>query len=141
MNTLHYEVWAKHVQPDRIASLGIAAKDLNLRMYVDDVDNWDRVLILLLDRVAELGHFERLSFSIDYANVMFVERHEMIDRFNYDDIARVADAMIREINANPRLSFLNLSDTYWPFDWAPHLQDIFRAMGEHTNMKELIVEK
>ena len=47
-------------------SLEIVAKDLTTKIYLDDSEDCDVLLISFLNRIADLGHFEKFNFAIDY---------------------------------------------------------------------------
>ena len=90
-------------------------------------------MISLLNRIADLVHFERLAFSFDY---LYSEQH-----YYYKfDIGPVADALIRAINANPRLSCLDLSGNCFTMEWGPHLQNLLKAVEEHKSIHTLILK-
>jgi hypothetical protein len=49
------------------------ANDLSVKFFMDSNDDWTAVLVAFLYRVAELGHFERLSLSILFRSGMEYE--------------------------------------------------------------------
>ena len=63
VKALDYKIDGNCMQPEDFDSLNIATSDLRLEIDVDDSDEWSGLLVAFLNRVAELGHFERLSFS------------------------------------------------------------------------------
>ena len=135
VNALECEIDAKHVQARHFDSLDIVTKDLNVTINLDDVDNWSAVLISFLNRVATLGHFERLSFSVGGWD----DDREPIE---HDEVQPVAEALIRVIHANPKLKHMDLSDKCnWNLDWIPHMQNIFKALEEHDSLRTLVVKE
>ena len=62
---LSYEIKSKTFQPADFDGLRIVTKDLHLKINLDEAGkNWDELLIVFLNRVTELGHFERLNFLL-----------------------------------------------------------------------------
>ena len=86
------------MQPEDFDSLNIATSDLRLEIDVDDSDEWSGLLVAFLNRVAELGHFERLSFSFR-APFHGMER---------DGIQPFLQALFNAVNANANLTYLDL---------------------------------
>ncbi|GAX17693.1 hypothetical protein FisN_10Lu413 [Fistulifera solaris] len=134
VNALDYCIDFEHIQPNAFDSLNIPAKDLTLEFYLDDFPawSWDAPLISLLNRIADLGHFEKLTLSVDHWN-------HRPERMSIDKMARVADALIRAIQSNPNLQYLNLKDTEDRYDWDPHMQDVFKAMEEHKGLRTFVL--
>ena len=132
LNALDYMLYANHLRPGDFDALDVAAKDLSLRIYVDDSEDWDGLVISFLERVADLGHFERIRLSLDVSDN---DRRE----FDWDALAPVAKALICAIHSNPKLSCLDLSDTHHVFDWSLHFKEIFEAMEEHDSMRTFLV--
>ncbi|GAX22697.1 hypothetical protein FisN_4Hh191 [Fistulifera solaris] len=132
VNKLHYRMSTNYVRPDDFASIDIEANDFTLELSVDgNHENWDSLLIAALHRVAELGHFERLCFSVfsDYPRKM-----------GFDRVARVVDALIRAIHANPSLACLDLSSDRQSVRWSPHFQPLFQSMEEHPGLRTFVVQ-
>ena len=100
-------------------------KDLRLTIYLDHADEPEQLLISFLNRVAEIGHFERLDFVAD----ILYEGYRW--PWSFDKLAPIAEALIGAINRNRNLTSLDLSYTHWALDWAPHFPSIFKAMEEH----------
>ena len=129
VKVLIYEIHSTMMQPNDFDSIDIAAKDLHLKMYLNDADGWERLPISLLDRVSALGNFEKLCLWIDTSR-----------RASLDETELLAEALIRAIKGNPRLAYLNLSDNIGLFDWTPYLQNVFEAMEDHTGLIKLVVD-
>lgn len=108
-------------------------KDLNISVYLDDVDVWSVTLISFFNRVADLGHFERWHFSVNHR---YDRERELRDADNKN---LVVDALIRAIKANPKLEYVDVSDAHWRVSWNFYFRDIFNAMEEHTGLRTFIV--
>ena len=132
---LDYAICATYIQPQDFDTIHVAAKRLKFALnYLNgDVDNWDVMLISFLNRVAQLGHFESLCFSVRYFD------EENIERYAFERVARVAEALICAINANPNLRHLDLSKTHHFLNWGPHLQNLFKAMEERKGPLAIIL--
>ena len=68
-NVLDYCVDAGFIQQEDYNSLDIVANDLTVKFDLDHFDSpgqWAGHLISLLHRMAELGHLERLSVSVQH---------------------------------------------------------------------------
>ena len=138
MNTLVYNTGSKHVQPHDFDSVDIAANDLTLTMAVyetsDDWDvlslsqQWERLPVSFLDRVAASGRLQRLDLSIDTG----IEA-------SFDETLDISAALIRVINANPQLAVLHLHPDGGYLNWTPLLQDIFEAMEDHPGLRTFVV--
>ena len=136
VTTLNYRMDARLFQPEDFDSLEIAAKDLRLQLYWFDTDGRDRLVISLLNRVAALGHFERLDLAICC--------HLCISGVNYYDFSTVecvAKALICTIHNNPKLKHLDLFNTHWRVNWGPHYRGIFEAIEEHNGLQTFILNK
>ena len=94
--------------------------------------DWDEHLISLFNRVAELGHFERLRFSVNEGNHGYII---------HEDATEMIEAFITAIVANPKLECLDLSDSYRCLEWSSHFQEIFKAMEEHKGLRTFIVDE
>ncbi len=136
VKTLEYQFDAQLVEPQDFDSLEIITKDLKVKMYLDNVfyvkDCCER-LISFLNRVAQLGHLEKFTFSIDFGDEGYNDQYE------FKRVKPIAEALIRAILCNPNLVYLDISDTIWIVDWAPHLQAIFKAMEGHKRLTTFIV--
>ena len=135
VKTLSYTIDAKHVALKDVDSLEIVATDLclKIRVHLDvDTEEWEAVLVSFLNRVAGLGHFERLTIALhDYGVGDDESENDM------DATPVVAQALVGAIRGNPKLSHLNVSQTV--FRWTPHIDDIFGAMEDHEGLRTLIV--
>jgi hypothetical protein len=83
-----------------------------------------------LDRLAELGHLERLSFEAE------VGRDPSILP---DFMERLPTALNRGIKGNPKLTNLTLKHDTDLFDWTPYVGQIFKAMEDHTGLRTVIL--
>ncbi|GAX16100.1 hypothetical protein FisN_20Hu223 [Fistulifera solaris] len=131
VKALHCTIRANHVAPDDFKALSIVASDLSVEFIIEEDDEWDELLLSFFGRVSELGHFERLSIGTNY---WF--RHHLSSEM----LEHVTQALIRAIDANPKLSCLDLS-TFKELDSdsAIHFENIFRSMGEHEGICTIAV--
>ena len=136
VDSLDYGIDALPIQPEDFESLNIVTRDLTFKLFVHHDDAWNILLIALLDRVAQLGHFKKLCISIEHMH----EDIEVND-FIFDEVAPVVAALIRAIRANPELTSLDLSDTFKHLHWGPNLQSVFEAIEEHECLRTLAVQK
>jgi hypothetical protein len=77
------------LRPEDFTSLKIVAKDLSVKFSLDRNDDWTAVLVAFLNRVSELGHFERLSLSILFRGGMDYETDAYVS-----GVAPVVEALI-----------------------------------------------
>jgi hypothetical protein len=131
---LEYAFEANSMQLSDFESLQIVATTFTCTMFVDGVDLWERYLLALLERVADLGHFESLYLSIDYS-----DQSEMAQLKEYD-VPAIAEVLIRIIRSNPKLTTFNMSEIQWRLDWATHLPHIFKAMEDHKGLRTVILK-
>ena len=87
--------------------------------------------------MAELGHFERLSFAMGRG-------HRSRQQLEVNKVAHVAEALTRAANMNPNLKYLDLSDTGTHdsehcVNWVPHFPMIFKAVEMHKGLRTLVV--
>ncbi len=136
---LDYKIDSDNFDSRDFYSLQIVAKDIDLTVVVngdrDDYWNWDTLLIAFLNRVATLGHFERLGVSARYWH----EDQEGWARYKTKRVALVAEALVDAIRANPKLSCLDLSDTESIVKWGPHLEIIRKAIENHEASPTFLV--
>ena len=132
VNKLTYEMDIKYI-PSSTDSLDIVATDLDLKLYLeDDLDNdWAGLVVSVLHRIAELGHFDRLTFSVTRKSD---EEDEPLDMDG-----TVTEALMRAIQANPQLSYMDLSYTHYRFDWTPYLPSIFEVMKDHIGLRTFVL--
>jgi hypothetical protein len=132
VNTLDYEMDANDIQPEDFDPLNIAAKDLRLKLCLSNTNDWDMIFVSLLNRLAQLGHLERLKLIPCW--------DEMDERrtSGFEDSESVAQAYIRVIGGNPKLSYLNIGNYDDSLDLEPHMNDIFKAMEEHKQLRTII---
>ena len=132
VNALDYEVHASYINLDDFDALNIVTKDLNFRLYLEN-DRWsaEGLMIAFLNRVATLGHFERFGFAIDCSG-HYRQSH---------GLERVALALVCAIVTNTKLTYLNLGDSHWRFDWVPHLQKLFQAFEAHPRLRTVVMSE
>jgi hypothetical protein len=133
VNTLKYELDAVDIQPEDFDSLDIATKDLSFHLCLSNADNCDTIVISLLNRLASLGHFERLELAIYW--------YESDDNWGYDDYNSIAEALIRVIAGNPKLSHLNLCKCDDVGFYMNHMPAICNAMEEHNGLTTFIIRE
>ncbi|GAX16393.1 hypothetical protein FisN_10Hh376 [Fistulifera solaris] len=131
VHELTYVINARDFQPKHIKSLNVKTRKLKLGIGLDDVVDWDRIPVSFLNRFSEIGTFEKLHFSVN--------SWDLRQPIDVNKVTSIAEAIISVIKANQCLMHLNLSHSYYTFDWLPHLQSIFEAVGGHECLRELIV--
>lgn len=125
----------KNVRPADFDSLEIVTKDLTLVMYVGAKADFEPLLTSFFNRVAKLGHFERLNVSVRQTQ----EGHGS-KQLGFKKASRAADALIHALQANQKLTCLNLGGTSrYCLDWEPHLKKIFTAMEDHSGLRSFLV--
>ncbi len=135
VNALKYQFYAEYLQQADLESLDIATKDLDLWVYLDNLDEWDSVLVKLMNRLAKSGHFERLCFAFGF------RENQLNWRFDdFDKMDRVAKALIRVIRSNPQLSHFDLSSSLCKVDWNPHVKNMFEAMENHEGLRTFAIK-
>ncbi|GAX17701.1 hypothetical protein FisN_10Lu420 [Fistulifera solaris] len=133
VQALEYVVNACDLPSTAFDGLIIPAKDLELRMFVKPEDNdWGSLAVSFFHRLAELGHLEQLTFSVE-------DRNWQVRELARDAAARVAEALVGAIGANPRLKFLNIGGTSYCLDWDPYMKLLFRALETHPGMRTLLI--
>ena len=122
------------IRPGDFNSLDIVTHDLTLAIFAgernDDLDS--PLLISFFDRVAEMGHFERLKLKVQSLHDwwQFVWSH---------DVTPVAEALLLAINASPNLAYLDLGNTWACANWAPHLKNMCSSMEQHKRLRTFVV--
>ncbi|GAX17681.1 hypothetical protein FisN_10Lu403 [Fistulifera solaris] len=150
VNALSCEVHADCLTPRDFENLPIAAKDLDIAFNLDLVHDWADLLISFLNRLAELGHLERLRFTACWEDYFPVESDtedsDEEDSFyerklpDASEVKPVAEALIRVIKGNPYLTHLRLGKDHGNIDWTPHFKGVFKALEVHKRMRTLVVE-
>ena len=117
VTVLNYSIALDYVETQDLDSADISTKDLRLKMITGNtLNNWSVLPIAFLNRVAALGHFERLNFSI------------ILQNFNEKNA--VVAALIRVIRCNPRLKYFSLSGSHLGSSWTRHFfKRYFRGDG------------
>jgi hypothetical protein len=128
VNSLDYFFDARCVRPEDFHSLDIPAKNFSVNVWSDVWEVCDQLLIAMLNRMTTLGHFTRCNLEL-----------ALSPNVHYDDVltvevtARIADASIGFISANPSLTHL-VFELDW-VDMTHHLPAIFHAMEEHKELR------
>ncbi|GAX17682.1 hypothetical protein FisN_10Lh382 [Fistulifera solaris] len=134
VNALECYIHAEDVAPADFDSLNIVAKDLNIKWNLSHTANWSDILIAFFDRLATLGHVEKLACS--------ARNGISLNVFGHDAVAPVAEALVRAIRANPALQHLELShEPTIGLDWTSHMQSIFQSLEEHPSIRTLTVRE
>ncbi len=134
LTALGYTINLMDMQEADLNSLNIIAKDLNLAINLDNVRDWDELLISFLNRVADLGHFERLCFR-------FYFREGGAYQVDVKVVARVAQALVRVMNANKNLQVLDLSRFLSALDWYPHMNYFLNAMKDNESLRRFKIKE
>ncbi|GAX29362.1 hypothetical protein FisN_16Hu201 [Fistulifera solaris] len=130
-NSLLYVIDEMFIEPADFSALDIVAKDLTINFVIRRrVRDYGELLISFLTRVAQLGHFEKIYFSV-----------QSCKWFKFDKIAPVAAALVNVIEGNPNLKHLDLSNTFMPWNWGPHLENVFKALEEHKMLRTFAVPR
>jgi hypothetical protein len=150
VNALSCEVHADCLTPSDFENLPMVAKDLDIAFNLDLVQDWADLLIAFLNRLAEVGHLERLRFTAcweDYFPVESDAEDSDEEDFSYSnklpaasEVKPVAKALIRVINGNPNLTHLALGKDHGNIDWTPHFKGVFKALEVHQRIRTLVVE-
>jgi hypothetical protein len=135
--SLKYEMDGQFIKPRDFASLDIVPKDLSLSLYLMDDDDWDSLMISFFDRVATLGHFERLTFAAEYD----YDEAEEGGPLELEDVTPIVAAVIRAIDSNPNLEHLDLSKMQWHLDFASHLPALFMAIEGHPKLRTFVIKQ
>ncbi|GAX17709.1 hypothetical protein FisN_10Lu427 [Fistulifera solaris] len=121
---IHLQVRAEYVRPRDFDSLDIVTKNLDLTLYMPDVDNMDSRLISFLHRVTQLGYFESLGITL---------QHRMMTM----GTETAVQALIAAINNNPGLKYLKLGEMDFLFYEDSHLERVFHALSEHAGLRSI----
>ncbi len=132
--------------------INIVTRDLQIEVMFDweppndkdYINDWDKRLISLLNRMAKLGHFERLTItccrSCDRRLTFVREKAEAI-----------AEAFVAVIEGNKKLAYLDLSGFTYKrvpsrrcdlrtFSWSSQLEKLFKAMEEHEQLETFVLK-
>ncbi|GAX16384.1 hypothetical protein FisN_10Hh398 [Fistulifera solaris] len=101
VNSLDYFFDARCVRPEDFHSLDIPAKNLSVNVCSDVWEVCDQFLIAMLNRMTTLGHFTKFNLELALSCNVHYE-----DFATVEVTARIADALISFINANPLLTHL-----------------------------------
>lgn len=132
-NALEYQWRATYIPPNDFNALVIPAKDLVINIFLDGSDDWYHRVVSFWNRVAELGHFEKLDLNLDYEDERHVEYLKLDDGGN-----SIAEALIRVLNGNPNLKHLDVSGMH--VNWSIHFRNIFKALEVHPGFRSLVVK-
>ncbi|GAX13707.1 hypothetical protein FisN_2HuN26 [Fistulifera solaris] len=134
---LAYHLYAEDIRFSDFTSLDIPVKEISFHLGHRDehAGNQHTLLIAFLNRVATLGHFEKLGISLSPS-----------DPLEHAEVASVSRALIRAVNTNPFLTSLDLrkSDLHFDtfaLDWGRHLPALFQAIEEHKGLRQLILRE
>jgi hypothetical protein len=129
---LSYEFDLTSLDSSDFEDLDIVTKVLDLRINLGDTYDWDEHLISIFERIAELGHFQKLRVSV----------HQGFEGYyKIKDTTHIAEALIEAIADNPGLECLDLGESYRCLDWAFHFRAMFEAMEDHPNLRKFIVDE
>jgi hypothetical protein len=134
VDVLEYRLYARYMEPEEFLPLEIVARDLTLKFIIDGDDEWSMLSVLFWHRVAELGHFERLSFANLCRSEIDFDPHTYARQ-----VAPVVAALIGAVNANPKLSCLDLSDDESHLHWGPFFQWVFEEVKDHPSLRTVLV--
>ena len=136
VNVLRYRGYTFRMQAEDFRSLDIVPTDLSVVFTMGyEEEDWVALVTSFLNRVAQLGHLERLDLSIR------CDDDDDDEPFERDVVTPVVEALVRAIRANPNLSCLVLSAADVScLHWGPHLQSIFKAMEKHKSLRTVVVE-
>ncbi|GAX18873.1 hypothetical protein FisN_26Hu175 [Fistulifera solaris] len=133
---LVYELDPGYFEESDFQDLQVVSKILDIKINFDSSDddgynnNWDKLLLAFLQRLAALGHFERLKISL-YCDEKVVE----------EKAAAITNALMAVIQGNSNLMFLKLSEfELCCFDWSPQSHILFKAMEEHQGLETFVVK-
>ena len=94
----------------------IHTKDLNVKNFPDDSDDWLSIQTSVLNRLAVLGHLDKLKYAAEW-EVQLSAEHK----------ASITDAIARAIKCKTHLTHLDLSSFYWRLKCAPRLEKLFEV--------------
>jgi hypothetical protein len=134
-NSLECKIEAQRFQANDFNSLNIVTRDLRLMIDLVNVTDWEMYLTLFFNRVAVLGHFQKLNLLFDCRR-----SYEETQLFEFEKVASITKALLHAVNSNPKLSHLDLSDESSKIDFIPHLKDIFEGIEAHKGLRFLVVE-
>ncbi|GAX16399.1 hypothetical protein FisN_10Hu367 [Fistulifera solaris] len=137
VDCLEYDLEVKRIQENAFDTLSIAAKHISLTFFLDWLEDgsWYVYVISFFDRLAQLGHVESLSLSLNYLDpttVSFLDSNE--------EMSSIARAVVGFIQGNPRLKHFSFSDILWCVDDEPHLPQIFEAMEDHPSLRTVMIQ-
>ncbi len=134
VNRLSCYLQARYGQRADLDVLAIAAKELELRIYLDSVPDWDVFLISFFNRLAQASHIEKLQLSLDFISAGFVEQYDV------DRMSSVVDALISFLRSNSKLYHLDLCGAYGCLGWIPYLKHIFNELEGHQGIRFFAVD-
>jgi hypothetical protein len=130
-NIISYAFDISQFRPSDFDGMNILAKELDFQVSEDaslDAPDWGVCLALLFDRVA--GHLEKMCLSV--GNL----------KYGHDgtDSSHVVQALIRLINTNSKLKYLDIGDIRRLFEWHDDARDVFNAMESHPGLRTFIFD-
>ncbi|GAX17704.1 hypothetical protein FisN_10Lu423 [Fistulifera solaris] len=129
VRVLKYDLDGYGIRGADLDSIDIAARDLDLRFDFQCNYNWVEVLTSFFNRVASLGHFEKLRLSVGHS----------VDSICFEQTIPIVQALKRAVGSNPKLMCLDLSDIQFLFDWPEHFAEIFQSLEVHNELRTLVL--
>ncbi|GAX24818.1 hypothetical protein FisN_18Lh099 [Fistulifera solaris] len=131
-NALSYEFNLTLLDSSDFEDVNILTNDLDLRINLGDTYDWDEHLVSIFERIAELGHFQKLRFSV----------HQGFEGYyKVKDTTHIAEALIEAVIDNSDLECLDLGESYRCLDWAFQFKAMFKAMEHHPSLRKFIVDE
>jgi hypothetical protein len=137
VSKLEYDIGGRNNQPENYDSLDILAKDLNLTWYLDETRDYNKLLIPFLNRVAQLGHLERLSLST-LCNQWIID-NEFLD---FIELPALTKALVGAITSNKSMAPLDFSSYFlWTFSPQLDFKEIFQSIQKHEGLRTLLTDR
>ncbi|GAX13708.1 hypothetical protein FisN_2HuN25 [Fistulifera solaris] len=132
---LVYDVWTDDFSENDFEFLIVPATNLSLAVIYSE-NNEQKPLLVILHRLAILGHFEALTIRIFFFN------DHVSDEEAEEEMLSVAKALTAVIKGNSSLRYLDLSEMCFEgYNWSPQLQIIFKALEGHQKLQECVLKK
>lgn len=129
LKSLNYVIDSEAVSVQEINSLNIVAKRLAITISGGLLSCGVDFVIAFLRRLAALGNFEHLEFSLNFFE--FTPEHDLAER--------ILKEFVRTITANKKLESLDLCQ-YLSFR-NEHLKDLFESIVEHKGLRIVKIEE
>ncbi len=134
VNLLRCYLQAKYGQRADLDVLAVAAKELECRIYLDSVPDWDVFLVCLFNRLAKASNLEKFHLSIDFSSAGSFEQYDV------DRMSSVVDALISVLRSNSKLYHLDLCEAYGCLGWDPYLRHIFNELEGHQGIRLFAID-